>query len=171
MDLKQTVMGIVLFIVFWAFQGGYFNSLGAAAWFVGSIIFVVILWVIGKFAMPNPSAEIKDLWMFVTIFAIVATFMISFTGPYLGAVLPADPSQLTPLVLSFWLIIFGGALFVTGHADQKWNVTAVIGLIWLFSSLHFVTAVSTGPNSYLHFGLITGLSFIIGGIVAKQQAK
>ncbi len=169
MNLQQTVLGIVLFIVFWGFQNGYANSLGTSAWFAGSIIFVIILWLIGKSSMSKPSAEMKELWMFTIAFAIVTTFIVSYLGPYFGVVFPANftPAMLTPLVLSIWLIVFGGAMLITGW-QSKMGVTTLIGIIWLFSALHFVTAVSTGPNSYLHFGLITGLPYILSGLLAKK---
>ena len=169
MDLRQTVMGIVIFLVFWAFQNGYFNALGSAAWFVGIIIFSVLLFIIGKLVMPKPDPMINAVWMFSMAFAIVGTFIISFLGPSLGAVIPAGatPAQLTPLVLSFWLVLFGAALFVTGQEAKK-PMTTLFGVIWLFSALHFVTAVGTGPNSYLHFGFITGLSYILGGLLYKK---
>lgn len=169
MDARQLGLGVVLFLVFWAFQAGYFDVLGTAAWFVGVIIFSGILWAIGKGVMPKPPEQIKRVWMFATVFAVVATFVISFLGPYIGAVFPPgfNPSQVTPLVLSFWLIIFGGAMFATGW-QTKWGVTTLVGIIWLFSAMHFVTAVSTGPNSYLHFALLAGFPFIIWGLMAKK---
>ena len=169
MKIAKVVLGIVLFLVFWAFQVGYMNSLGTAAWFAGAVIFSIILFAIGKVSMPNPSDEIKEVWMFAMAFALVSTFMISFLGPYLGAVFPPGftPSMLTPLVLSFWLIIFGGAKFVTGWLSKN-GTYSLVGLIWLFSAIHFVTALSTGPNSYLHFGLVTALPVILTGLMGSK---
>ena len=167
MDVRQAVLGLVLFVVFWGFQNNYAAPLGSAAWLAGSIVFVVILWLIGSGMMPKPPQEVKELWMLATSFLILSTFAISFLGPYLGAVLPSSPAQLTPLVLSFWLVVYGAAMFVMGM-QGKMNVSALIGVIWLFSALHFVTAVGTGPNSYLHFGLVTGLPFILAGLMAKK---
>ncbi len=172
MDINQAALGVVLFVVFWAFQAGYVNTLGTSAWFLGVIIFAGILWLIGKSTMPKQTAEFQELWMFTTGFAVVATFVISYLGPTLGAVFPSGLSQeqlyaaLTPLVLSLWLIVFGGSMFVTGW-QAKWGVTTLTGIIWLFSAMHFVTATSTGANSYLHFGLLVGLPFIIYGLIVK----
>lgn len=169
MNWKVTVLGIVLFLVFWAFQAGYANSLGTSAWFLGVIIFTVLLWAIGKALMPKGSAESKELWMFATAFVVISTLVISYLGPAFGAVFPAGftASQLTPLVLSFWLMVYGGAMFVGGWQGKK-GVMTLIGVIWLVSAMHFVTALSTGPNSYLHFALVTGLPFILWGIMAKK---
>jgi hypothetical protein len=164
---KEFVLGIVLFAVFWAFQAGYANSLGASAWFAGSIIFVILLWAIGYSLMPKVSAEAKQFWTFVSAFAIVATFIVSYMGPSLGAVLPANPAALTPLVLSFWLVVFGAAMFVDGHGTKN-KVQTWLGVFWLFSALHFVTSVGTGANSYLHFALVVGLPHIIDGLVRKK---
>ena len=168
MDLKQTFFGVVIFAVFWAFQAGYLNALGQHAWFVGAIIFSVLLWMIGKHVMPKASADMKELWMFATLFVVVITFMVSYLGQYLGAVAPAGgAAAMTPFVLSTWLIIYGAAMFVTGH-QSKWGVTLATGLIWLVAGLHFVTSVGTGANSYLHFGALAGLPFIIYGLVTKR---
>ena len=169
MDLRQAGLGVVLLIVFWAFQAHYFDNLGTSSWVVGAIIFSVVLWLIGKGVMPKAPAEQKELWMFTIAFAVVATAMIAYGGPYLGAVFPANftPSMLTPLILSFWLIVFGGAMLVQGW-QAKWGVTILTGLIWLISSVHFVSNLSTGPNSYLHFGLLVSLPFIIYGLIQKK---
>ena len=168
MEVRQVVLGIAILLVFWAYQNGYANSLGTTGWFVGIIIFTLLLWSVGKVAMPKQPAEQKELWMFASAFAIVSTFVISFLGPMLGAVFPPNfsPSQLTPLVLSLWLMVYGGAMFVGGW-QMKNGIPALIGVIWLFSALHFVTAVGTGPNSYLHFGLVTGLAVILAGLLRK----
>ena len=168
-DVKQTVSGIVLFAVFWAFQNGYFASIGPAAWVVGVIVFAAIMWFIGKSMMPKANKEMSELWQFASLFAIVSTIAIAYLGPYLGAVFPPGftPSMIAPLVLSFWLVVFGGAMVVTG-LQAKWPVTTLTGIIWLFSSPHFVTALSTGPNSYLHFGLVTSLPFVLYGLMSKN---
>lgn len=166
MDARQTVLGVVLFVVFWGFQNGYAAPLGGAAWLAGAIIFAVVLWLIGQGVMPKPSAEVKSLWMLATPFLIISTFAISYLGPYLGAVLPSNPATLAPLVLSLWLVVYGAAMFIMGW-QEKMGVPALIGIIWLFSAMHFVTAVGTGPNSYIHFGLVTGLPFILAGLMKK----
>ncbi len=168
MDLKQTGLGVVLLVVFWAFQIGVFNFLGPTAWVVGVVAFSLILWLIGKVSIPKPEANVTELWNFTVAFAIVATAIIAYLGPYLGAVFPPGfmPSQLTPLILSIWLIVFGGTMFVTGWW-AKWGVTTAVGVLWLFSSTHFVSNLSPGPNSYLHFGLLVGLPFILYGLITK----
>ena len=166
MDLKQAGLGVVLFVVFWAFQTGIFNALGNSAWVLGVIILSAVLWLIGRGVLPaKQEPEVGEIWKFTTIFAVVTTIIVAYLGPYLGAVMPAgfDPAQLTPIVLSFWLIVFGAATFVTGWT-MKWGATTVLGVIWLFSSIHFL---ATGPNSYLHFGLLVGVPFIIYGLISK----
>lgn len=169
MDLKQTILGVVLAVVFWVYQMGYLNSLGTTAWFLASIILVAVFWMIGKAMMPKPSASQKEFWMFVSAFVIVFTFIISYLGPYLGAVLPtteAGAAAFGQLVLSFWLIVFGAGMFASGW-EMKQNFMLWTGLFWLFSAMHFVTSINAGPNSYLHFGLVVGLPFIIYGLVTK----
>lgn len=168
MDSRQIGLGILLFLVFWAFQTGSMDFLGTAGWFIGILIFTGILWAVGKAAMPKSSPESKMLWGFAMVFVIVSTFVISFLGPWLGAILPSDPAQIAPLVLSLWLVVYGGAMFVGGWGG-KWPVMTLIGIIWLFSSIHFVSSLSTGPNSYLHFALITALPIILGGIWMKKK--
>ena len=169
MNANVLLSGIVLFVVFWAFQAGYFDALATTAWLVGLVIFIGVQWFIGKTLMPKPSADMKMLWMFAFAFAIVAQVMISYFGPYLGAVFPPGftPSMLTPLLLSFWLIIFGGTMFIGGWFSKN-SLAALIGVIWLLSSTHFVGVVSTGPNSWLHFGLLVSLPFILMGIMMKK---
>ena len=169
MDLRTAGSGVVLLLVFWAYQIGLLSSLGAAGWLLASIIFVAVLWFIGQGMMPKPTASQKELWMFTSIFGIVATFIILYVGPYLGAVVPttaAGMMDLGQILLSIWLIVFGAAMFVTGW-EMKWNVHMWIGLFWLISALHFVTSINAGPNSYLHFGLVVGLPFVIYGLIRK----
>ena len=166
MNIKETVLGIVLFAVFWAYQTGYASSLGAHAWFVGSIVFVVLLWAIAAVIMPKkPAEEVKQFWMFVSAFAIVATFIVSYLGTSLGAVMPAGGADAwTPMVLGFWLVVFGGAMTVGGLSSKN-NMQTWIGVLWLFSS---VVMAGIGANSYLHFGLVVGLPYIIDGLIKKK---
>jgi len=172
MNAKEVILGIVLLLVFWAFQKGYLDSLGTAAWFVGAVIFVVILWLIGMSMMSEKmTADQMQLWTFATVFGLVFTFILSFLAAPLGAVFPANftPATLTPLVLSLWLVVFGGAFAVGGRMTGR-PVILLIGLIWLFSAVHL--QMSTMANSYLHFGLVTGLVFIIDGLMpAMKPAK
>jgi hypothetical protein len=164
MNIKEVIIGIVILLVFWAFQKGYLDSLGTAAWFVGVILFIVLLYLIGMAVMPKPTAEQTQLWMYVSAFALVATFIMAFLAVPLGAVFPANstPALPTPLVLSLWLVVFGGAFVVGGRMTGR-SITMVIGVIWLFSAVHL--QLTTGANSYLHFGMITGLSFILEGLM------
>ena len=168
MDIKNIVLGLVLFVVFWAFQAGYLSILGAFSWLAGLIIFIVILclWCTG---MASKDSDVMQLCTFVSVFALIVTILISFFGPTLGAVFPPgfEPSAFTPMMLSFWLVVFGGAVLITG-IKKKDSIFSVIGLIWLFSAVHFVAALSTGPNSYLHFGVITGFSILVHGLVMKK---
>ena len=57
MNVNVFISGIVLLVVFWAFQAGYFDALGTTAWLLGVVIFVGVQWFIGKTLMPKPSAE------------------------------------------------------------------------------------------------------------------
>lgn len=169
MNAKQFVLGIVLFVVFWAFQAGYASPLGMHAWFVGSIIFVILLWAIGKAVMPKkPPADVQQFWIFVSVFALAVSFFASYLAVPLGAVLPPGVplSAFTPLLLSIWLIVFGAAL-VVGGMNSKNSMQTWVGIFWLFSSVHFI-APGIGPNAYLHFAVVTGIPAIVGGLVAKK---
>ncbi|MBI4021644.1 MAG: hypothetical protein HY369_05360 [Candidatus Aenigmarchaeota archaeon] len=166
MKAAHVVIGIVMFILFWAYQAGYAASLGPAAWFVAALVFSVLLMAMGKTSMEKPQPDIKSAWQFSIAFVLISTLIISFAGQSLGAVVPADPSAWTPMLLSFWLVVFGGAMLVTGWKIDS-PLTTLVGIIWLFSALHFVTAVGTGANSYLHFGLVTGLTTILAGLFGK----
>ena len=167
MDLRQAGLGVVLLLVFWAFQAGYANILGPAMWFVGALIFVAVMFLIGQGAMKNPSAEMKELWTFTYVFALVAVAIFSFVPPgVLGITVPAgfSPSALTPYILSVLLAIFGGAMFVTGWLE-KWNVTLLTGIVWLFVATHLYTLTF---NAYIHFAFTISLPFIIYGLISKK---
>ena len=172
MNAREVILGIVLLLVFWVFQKGYLESLGTAAWFVGAVIFVAILWLIGMSMMTGKmTADQMQLWIFATVFGLVFTFILSFLAAPLGAVFPANftTAMLTPLVLSFWLVVFGGAFVVGGRMTAR-PVILLIGIIWLFSAVHL--QLTTGANSYLHFGMVTGLVFVIDGLMpAMMPAK
>ena len=164
MNAKEVILGIIIFIVFWAFQKGFLDSLGTAAWFVGAVIFVILLYLVGMATMPKATPEQKQLWMFVSAFGLVVTFILSFLAAPLGGVFQPTftPAVLTPFVLSFWLVVFGGAFVVGGRMIGR-SITLMIGVIWLFSAVHL--QLTTGANSYLHFGLVTGLSSILEGLM------
>lgn len=166
MNIQQVIYGVVIFLVFWAFQAGYVSGLGNAAWFVGVIIFSVLLMLIGKAVMPKPSAEQKMLWNFATGLAVVLTALMSFAAPFIGVVFPPnfDPSQLTPLVLSSWLIVFGGALFA-GSFQGRNLIGLLTSIFWLFSSIHLL---SLGPNSYIHFAVVASIPMILNGLLMKK---
>ncbi len=169
MNSKHVILGLVLIVVFWAFQMGYMSSLATAEWFAGVIIFSVAMFLMGKTSGETPTDDHKMVWMFAMIFAIVLTAIISFVPPSaLGLALPAGftPAMWTPVVLSLWLVIYGGAMFAGGHDAEK-GMMILIGLIWLFSAVHI--ALVTGPNSYLHFGMITGLSAVVGGLLKPAK--
>lgn len=165
MDLKQTGLGIVQFVVFLAFQAGIFNALGSVAWLLGVVIFSVILWLIGKEAMPRrmPPA-IEELWKFTVTFAIVVTAIVSLGYPLLSSMTPSvSMAQFSSNLLGFWLIVFGAAMFVTGWTS-KWGVTTAVGVIWVFTSIYFITA----GFGYLYFALDAGFPFIIYGLITKR---
>jgi hypothetical protein len=166
MDLKQTGLGVLLFVVFFAFQAGVVNMLGPVAWLLGVIIFSIVLWLIGRVSMPRRAPpQLMELWRFTTLFAIVSTAIVSLGYPLLASMMPSGISmtQATSFVLGSWLIIFGAAMFVTGWTT-KWLVTAVVGIIWTFSAVYF----ATGLPGYFHFALVTGLPFIIYGLTTKD---
>ena len=167
MEQYQLIAGILIVLVFWAFQNGFVNSLGTYGWFVGVLAFVFLSWLTGKSVMSKPSAEMKEMWMFTCIFALVLTAVASFV-PFsvLGVVMPAGATAaaFTPILYAMILALFGGAMFVTGWVE-KWNVTMIVGLFWLFNT---VLEFGAGGNAYLHFGLITGLPFIIYGLMMKK---
>ena len=166
MNVKEIIFGLALFAVFWAFHAGYAAPLGMHTLFAGSVIFVILLWGIGFALMPKkkPPVEVMQFWKFVTVFAVVATFIITYLGPYLGAVPPVSSAALTPLVLSFWLIVFGSALFVGGHTSKN-HIEMWTGAFWLFSSIHIL---AIGPNVYLHFALVVGIPHVIDGLIRKK---
>ncbi len=166
MNWQEVVLGIVLFLIFWAFQAGYLDVLGTAGWFVGAIIFVGILWAIGRSKMQKPQQDVKATWNFAVVLALVVTFLISIVGSWATDLVPAGLSsaQVGSMTMGFWLIVFGGAMFVTGWVT-KMGVASVIGILWLFSSLYFTL---TGAGTYVQFGMVTALPFIIGGILTKK---
>jgi len=167
MDLKQSGLGIVEILVFLGFQLGLLNSLGSVGWLVGVIIFSVILYLIGRTSMPGREPPmVAELWKFIVGFAVVLTAVYSLGAPLLASIMPASASmtmaQATSTALGSWLVIFGAAMLVTGWTT-KWGVTTAVGVIWVFNALLFFS----GVGSYLDFGLITGLPFVIYGIITK----
>jgi hypothetical protein len=156
MDLKQAGLGVVLFIIFWAFQAGYLNGLGTTSWVIGVILFGLVLWLIGKGAMPRQPESMKELWMFTYVFAVVLTAIFAWGGAYMGQTMSAS------MVLSAWLMLFGGAMLLTGMF-AKMQVTFLVGIIWLFSAIMLSAALD-----FLSFGLLAGLPFIIYGIMSKK---
>ena len=168
MDPKQTGLGIVLFIVFWVFQAGYLNGLGTTSWLIGAIVFSVILFLIGKSVMPKSNEKQRMLWNFTIGVALLVTLFVAYVAPYVpGIVIPSGDilTIVTPILLSLWLVLFGGAMFITGW-EMKWNITLLIGVIWLFSAITWV--LNAGPNAYLHFAIVTSFPYIIAGLLAKD---
>jgi hypothetical protein len=164
MDLKQTGLGVVLFVAFLAFQFGVFNVLGTAAWILGVVIFAVVLWLIGKESMPKAlPPELAELWTFTYVFAVVVTVVVSLGYPMLAPLMPSiTMAQFGSNLLAFWLIVFGAGMFVTGWTS-KWGVTTLVGVIWLFTSIYFIVA----GFGYLYFALDVGFPFIIYGLITK----
>jgi len=162
MDLRQAGLGIVIFILFWAFQANYFANLGYAAWIVGLVIFEVILWLIGKGVMPKQSNDMKQLWMYVFAFALISTIIVSYGGMLVSGY--SYPSS--NYVLAFWLVLFGAAMLLTGW-QAKFSVTMATGFIWLFSSSLFM--IANMPTPYFFFGLLTALPFVLVGLMEKSR--
>ncbi len=164
MELRQTGLGAVLFLVFVAFQAGVLSALQSYAWLLGVIVFSVILWLIGRGSMPKRMPpQVMELWQFSTALAVVITAVVSLGYPYLGSLNPGvSMTVYTSWVLGSWLIIFGAAMFVTGWTT-KWGVTTTVGIIWTFSAIYFIM----GTGGYFYFGLITGFPFIIYGLITK----
>lgn len=162
MDFRQVALGIVLFLIFWGFQAGYLDFLGNIAWFVGALVISLLPWAfeMGRRG-PKPPEQVKQLWMFASAFVIVSVFIASFLAPSLGL----DVS--TPKILSIFLIIFGGGWLLHGWF-QKQGIPALIGIIWIFSTLHFV-ASPNDPNSYIYFALVVGISFVLNGVFTKKS--
>jgi len=166
MDVRQTGLGLVLMLAFLAMQAGWIN-LGPLNLLLGVVVFLAVLYLIGKGAMPKQSEDMKELWMFSSALALVITLLALFAAPYLpGLVPPTDMQAFAGLLMSLWLFIFGGAMFITGWT-VKWNVTMLVGLFWLFGALHF-SLPFVAQNAYLHFAFIAGLPFVIYGLIMKK---
>ena len=162
-------MGVVFFLIFWAFHAGYFNVLGAWSLFLGALIFAFLPWLFEMGSKQKPPENMKQMWMFATLFVVVVTFIGSFLMPYLGAVIPTG-TDVTPVFLSMWLVIFGGAGLLHGIV-QKQYVWSVIGLVWMVTAIQFSMSGLFASNAYLHFALIVGLSFALAGIVTKKKSR
>ena len=166
MDARQTGLGLVLMLVFLAMQAGWL-PFGAMNLLLGVVVFAAVLYLIGKGAMPKQSEDMKELWMFASGLALVLTVLALFAAPYLpGIVPPTDMAAFAALLMSLWLFIFGGAMFITGWL-VKWNVTMLVGIFWLFGALHF-SLPFVAQNAYLHFAFLTGLPFVIYGLIMKK---
>ena len=167
MNNQVVGLGLLLIIVFWIFQMGYISNMGTIQWFLSAVAFVAITMVLGKTVMPKPSASMKHLWNVATVFLLLIAVVASFVPmSLLGVSLPANtsPSMFVGLFLSTWLIIYGAAMFLTGN-EIKDNVSSMIGIVWLLGSVHL--ALVTGSNSYMHFGLLTGLPILLTGLLKK----
>jgi hypothetical protein len=157
MDLKQAGLGVVLFLIFWVFHAGYLNSLGTTSWVLGVVVFGLILWLIGKESMPKQPEDMKELWMFTMAFAVVVTAVMAWGTSFFGLI-----ALTAGMVMSAWLLLFGGAMILAGRY-AKMEVTTLVGIIWLFSAL----LVGSMMN-FMTFGLLVGLPFIIYGIMSKE---
>lgn len=165
MELKQAGLGIVQILVFLAFQAGVFNALQFTAWLLGVIIFSIIIWLIGRVSMPRRTPPmLEELWKFTLVLAVVLTAIYSLGAPFMTSMMPPGMTmeQATSLTLGFWLVIFGASMLVTGWA-AKWGVTTAVGIIWALSAILF----ALGTGNYFDFGLITGLPFVIYGLITK----
>ena len=166
MDARQFGLGIVLMLVFMAMQAGWL-PFGSMNLLIGAVVFVVVMYLIGKGVMAKPSAEMKELWMFSSALVLVITVIALFVAPLIpGLVVPTDMTAFGALLMSLWMFVFGGAMFVTGWTE-KWGVTTLVGILWLFGGLH-LSLPFVAQNGYIHFGLLVGLPFIIYGLMSKK---
>lgn len=166
MGVKQTALGVVQVLIFFAFQAGVFNPLQYTAWLLGVIVFSVILWLIGKVSMPRRVPPMfNELWRFTVVLAVVLTAIYSLGAPFMTSMMSSGMTteQVTSLILGFWLVVFGAAMFVTGWT-AKWGVTTAVGMIWIFSAVFF----AAGTSNYFNFALVTGFPFIIYGLITKE---
>lgn len=166
MDARQTVLGIVLMLIFLAMQANWI-ALGPLNLLLGAIVFVAVIYLIGRGVMPKPSADMKEMWMFSSALLLALTVLALFAIPYLpGVVLPSDMAAFAALIMRLWLFIYGAAMFITGWSE-KWHATTLVGIFWLFGafdlSLSFVA-----QNGYLHFAFIVGIPLIIYGLMSKK---
>lgn len=168
-DFRQVVLGVVLFLVYWGFHVGYFDFLGAASLFVGALFISFLPWLteIGAKMKPAPDA-IKKMWLFATAFVVIGTGIAVFAGPALGMAI-ADVSQAAPLMVGIWLLVFGAGSVAHG-VMQKHPIMLTIGIIWVFSAVAVTTVAAVAANAYLHFALIVGLSFALGGVFASKKS-
>ncbi len=123
---------------------------------------------IGKGVMKKPPAELKLIWNAATGIAVAVSLIVSFGAPYIpGIVIPSGDLNaiVTPMMLSFLLIVLGSAMFVTGHLAKD-GLALMTGIIWLLSSVTWVGAA--GPNAYFHFALVASLPFIVVGLLSKK---
>lgn len=170
MNTKVLLYGVVLFVLFWAFEMGLFDMLSIAAWLVGAVAFVLLLWGIGKSIMPKPSPESKKLWNFSCLLVIILAVLGSFLMPYLGVEMPAGftTADITPLFISMWLVILGGAMFVDGWMGKQ-GIQTLIGIFWLFSSvMYMIGGDLIAANAWIHLAVTVGLPFIIVGVIWKK---
>ncbi len=156
----QLVYALIGLVVAFIYQ---FAGLSATYWwFIGIIVFSVLLGLIGKSNMPRASAETANLWKLAYAYAILITAVVSFGGLIISGYITPDPAH----VVAYWFVVFGAAMFATGHAEKK-SVPIVIGIIWVFSAL-FLAAYSSGFH-YGYAGLVFGLPFIIDSFLGKNK--
>lgn len=170
MNPKKIVMGIIILLVFWAFQAGYVSSLGPAEWFAGAVVLSILLAITSKVAMPKAEPAVMQLWQFAIAFVIVLAAIMSFGMTALGASIPAgtSASSFTAIAVSMWLIVFGATMVATGSEAKKPHAK-LIGFLWLFAALPTIISPLAAANAYLHLGVVVGLSAILAGIFIKDQ--
>jgi hypothetical protein len=170
MNGKVLLFGVILFVVFWAFEMGLFEMLSIAGWLVGAVLFVLLLWGIGKTIMPKPPAESKKIWHFASLFVIILSILGSFFLPYLGVEMPAGTTsaEITIIFISVWLTILGGAMFIDGWMSKE-GVQSLIGVFWLFSAvMYMIGGELLAANAWIHLAMTVGLPFIIVGALWKK---
>lgn len=166
MNTMYVVSGIILFLVFAGLSSGALNFLGNYIWIVALVIFVVLMMAMGKIGMPKAPEDIKNAWTFGIVFTIVVTVMMTFVSPYFGGTsMSAD--QVGNYMIAFWLVVFGGVMFIGGW-NMKMTNGAILGVIWLFSSIYYIYGTGTAAAGLMWFGILTGVPFIIMGAMMKK---
>jgi hypothetical protein len=140
--------------------------------FVGALFISFLPWLteIGSKMKPAPD-NLKKMWLFATAFVVVGTGIATFAGPSLGMVLPAgfDYTQMVPIMVGTWLLVFGAGSIAHGFM-AKHPIMLVIGVIWVFTGAIMPVVAAFAANAYLHFALVVGLSFALGGLFASKKS-
>lgn len=164
MNKVHVVSGVLLFVIFAALSSMGSALLGSFLWIAAIVIFVAIMVVMGKKGMPKAPEDIKSAWMFAVAFSVIVTAMMTAASPYMGS---GTPDQVGNYMMAFWLVVFGGVMFA-GAMSMKMTSGMVLGLVWLFSSVYFVTGTGSASAGLMWFGILTGIPFIIMGLQMKK---